>query len=289
MPLFARVSPPGKAAVFATVYTVAFLLIPASGGAQQSLVEQGEDFFRLTCLACHTVGGGRLIGPDLRGVTERRSEAWLIDFIQHSQAIIQSGDAEAVALAADYPGLIMPDAILTDDEIRAVLTFTSEGTYTPFAVVAAAPATASQILHGQDLFQGTARLANGGPTCTSCHDVTNDAVIGGGILAVELTTVFTRLGGAGVRAILGSPPFPVMQRAYQDKPLTEDEVVSLVGFLEQANAQQAFHLPSDYGIKLFGAGLLGATMLMGLYSLMWSGRLRGSVNQAIYDRQVKST
>ncbi len=26
------------------------------------------------CKACHTIGGGKLIGPDLKGVTERRDE-----------------------------------------------------------------------------------------------------------------------------------------------------------------------------------------------------------------------
>jgi hypothetical protein len=150
------------------------------------------------------------------------------------------------------------------------------------------PATEEQVVLGQNLFQGTTRFANSGPTCNSCHDVTHDAVIGGGLLAAELTTVFSRLGGPGVRAILGSPPFPVMQRAYADKPLTEDEVAALVGFLQQADEEQALHQPRDYGIKLFGAGVLGAAVLLGLYSLFWNGRLRGSVNQEIYDRQVKS-
>ena len=150
------------------------------------------------------------------------------------------------------------------------------------------PATEEQLVLGQNLFQGTTRFANSGPACNSCHEVTHDAVIGGGLLAAELTTVFSRLGGPGVRAILGSPPFPVMQRAYVDKHLTEDEVAALVGFLQQADAEQALHQPRDYGIKLFGAGVLGAALLLGLYSVFWHGRLRGSVNQDIYDRQIKS-
>ena len=35
----------------------------------------GQDprtFFRQNCANCHTIGGGRLTGPDLKGVTERR-------------------------------------------------------------------------------------------------------------------------------------------------------------------------------------------------------------------------
>ena len=66
-------------------------------------------------------------------------------------------------------------------------------------------------------------------------------------------------------------------------------VNALVGFLQRADEEHALHQPRDYGIKLFGAGVVGVVILLGLYSLLWRGRLRGSVNQAIYDRQISST
>lgn len=269
---------------------IVLILFPVPLEAAQSQAEEGQEVFATFCVACHTIGGGRLVGPDLEGLAERRSEEWIIEFVQHSQAVIASGDADAVAVAEEYPGLIMPDWPLSADQIRAIIAYTQGGpTAAPAQPEATGSVTEAQITLGQNLFQGTARLTNGGPACNSCHDVTNDAVIGGGILAAELTTVFTRLGGPGVRAIIGSPPFPVMQRAYQDKALTADEVAALVGFLERADAEQAFHQPRDYGPKLFGAGVLGAAILLILYSMLWNGRLKGSVNQAIYDRQVKST
>ena len=80
-----------------------------------------------------------------------------------------------------------------------------------------------------------------------------------------------------------------MQQAYVDEPLTEAEVAGLVAFLQQADAEQALHQPRDYGVKLFGSGLVGALVLLGLYSMAWRGRKRGSVYQEIFDRQVKST
>ena len=115
------------------------------------------------------------------------------------------------------------------------------------------------------------------------------AVIGGGILARELTTVFSRLGAPGVRAIIANPPFPLMQQAYRDKPITEEEVDALVAFLERADAEQGLHRPRAYGITLFTAGLLGSMILLVLYSVIWSGRKRASVNQDIFSRQVRST
>jgi cytochrome c551/c552 len=247
----------------------------------------GEAIFQQKCSACHLTGSDRLVGPGLAGVTTRRDRAWLKRFIMQPDQVLASGDSIANALLQEFQ-VPMPNIGTTDAEAEALIVFLGGAEASaPPAVIE--QATEEQIVLGQDLFQGTRRLTNGGPTCNSCHEVTNDAVIGGGILARELTTVFSRLGGPGVRAILGSPPFPVMQRAYQDTPLTDEEVAALVGFLERADAEQALHQPRDYGIKLFGAGVVGVIILLGLYSLLWRGRLRGSVNQAIYDRQISST
>ena len=265
----------------------ALLLASASGRAEG---QDGAQIFKNTCQACHSIGGGRIVGPDLAGVSERRDEAWLISFVQHSRAVIKSGDSTAVALAAEYQGLSMPDWPLSDAEVRAVLAYIAA---TTASAPATAPATAQPITGdpelGRLLFQGNTRFANGGPSCNSCHNVAHEDVIGGGVLAKDLTTVFSRLGGQGVRAVVGSPPFPVMQRAFQDRPLTEQEVNALVAFLEQTDVKASLHQPLDYGIRLFVAGVLGATLLLGLYSLAWRKRKRAAVNAAIYKRQVRST
>lgn len=254
--------------------------------------QDGEQTFKKFCVACHTIGGGRLVGPDLAGVTSRRSEEWLIAFVQHSQDVIASGDPEAVALSQEYPGLVMPDWPLSDDEVRAVLAYvdaapSSGGTPAPPPIPESfSPQEAELGLH---LFQGTTRLTNGGPACNGCHEVTHDAVIGGGVLAKDLTTVFSRLGGAGVRAIVGAPPFPVMERAFRDRPLTDDEQRAILAFLQRADSEQSFQQPRDYGLRLVQAGLAGAALLLGLYTLLWSGRRKGPVNQKIFSRQVRST
>ncbi len=257
----------------------------------RAFAQDGETIFNGTCKACHTIGGGRLVGPDLAGVSTRQSEAWLIAFIQHSQTVIASGDSDAVALAAEYPGISMPDWPLSDDQVRGVLAYIQQQESAGPAPVAAGAASLQpgDPVLGRNLFQGTTRFDNGGPACNSCHDVTHEDVIGGGILAKDLTTVFTRLGGPGVRAIVGSPPFPVMQRAFQSRPLTDQEVGALVAFLEQADAEQSLHQPLDYGLGLLVTGLGSAVILLGLYSLIWRRRRRGPVNRAVFDRQVRST
>jgi cytochrome c2 len=281
-------------AIAATVIAVG---IAQSSPASAQDTRSGQEVFSTICVACHTVGEGRRIGPDLAGVHERRTEAWMIEFIRSSQTVIKSGDPEAVALAEGFPGLIMPDNPVSDDQIRSILAYVRELE----SGAAATGVTASQsvakpdrkvtpddIRTGQELFQGNIRFAERGPACNSCHHVKNDAVIGGGILAKELTSVFSRMGGGGVRAILGQPPFPVMEQAYRKKPLSDDEVHSLVAFLQYADEQQSFQQPRDYGVRLAMTGAAGTTLLFGVYSLVFRRRKRASVNQAIYDRQVKS-
>ncbi len=269
---------------------VVAVLLAAVGHSGLAAQTSGQASFEQKCAVCHTLNADRLVGPGLAGVTTRRDRAWIKRFIMRPDQMLASGDSTAAALLDEYM-IVMPNLAITDGEAEALIAFLSgeeAATASGAQPVAVEPATEEQIVLGQDLFQGKTRFTNGGPTCNSCHEVTNDAVIGGGVLAAELTTVFSKLGGPGVRAILGSPPFPVMQRAYQDKPLTDEEVVALVGFLQRADAEQALHQPRDYGIKLFAAGAVGTLLLLGLYSLLWSGRLRGSVNQSIYDRQIKS-
>ena len=260
-------------------------------------LDAGEQLFQSTCSACHTIGGGRLVGPDLAGISDRRSQAWLEEFIVSSQSLIQSGDADAIAVFEEFSSIVMPDSPVSDEQITQILRYIeAQGSNLKAVAVEstievpkpAEPVSMDNVIKGQDLFQGTMRFQNAGPSCNACHHVKNDAVIGGGILAAELTTVFSRMGGTGVGAILGQAPFPVMQAAYQDKELTDDEITYLVAFLQNADEQHLFQQPRDYGIGLFASGAAGAGFLYLLFAFIWRGRKKGSVNQDIFDRQIKS-
>jgi hypothetical protein len=75
------------------------------------------------CAACHTIGKGKLIGPDLKGITERRDKAWLYSFIRSSQTMIQNGDPISVQLFEEYNKIPMPDNNLTDEQIDGILAY----------------------------------------------------------------------------------------------------------------------------------------------------------------------
>lgn len=152
------------------------------------------------------------------------------------------------------------------------------------------PAPSSdQVERGMELFEGRARFENGGPSCNACHDVTHRSVVGGGSLAADLTGSFSRMGGTpGLGILLKTPPFPVMQQAFAERPLTEEEISALVAFLQQADAEEGAHTPIRYGWWHFGVGLGGAVLLIGLFSVTWRSRRRVSVNHEIYERQLES-
>jgi len=260
--------------------------------------ESGQEIFQSKCVACHTIGSGRLVGPDLAGVTERRTQTWLTSFIQSSQSLVKSGDADAVAMFEQFSGMIMPDFPLTDAQITELLGYIRDTDSNADAVAdersdeepaATEPLSMEHVLKGQELFQGTTRFVNGGPSCNACHDVKHDAVIGGGILAAELTTVFSRMGGSGVGAILGQAPFPVMQIAYKNNSLTDDEIIYLIAFLQDADEHHLLQQPRDYGMGLFVSGAVGAGVMYLLFAFIWRGRKRGTVYQEIYARQIKSS
>ncbi len=266
------------------------ILVSMSGTA---MAETGEEIFARICKACHTVGQGKLVGPDLAGASQRRTIEWLVPFIQSSQTVIKSGDADANALFEEYTKLVMPDNPLSRLEVMSVINYIEATAGDPTSVAEVLPtpletATEQDLARGAALFQGLERLSNGGPACNSCHHVNVAGVMGGGILAKDLTTVLARMPAPGVQAILGSPPFPVMQQAYVTHPLSDDEIFALTAFLEKLNADQAVEAGSSYGLTVFFGGLAGMAVLMTLFSMIWMNRKQKKVYQDIHGRQLNT-
>ncbi|MFM7079888.1 MAG: cytochrome c3 family protein [Bacteroidota bacterium] len=103
----------------------------------------GEALFKAQCAQCHSTGDDRVLGPGLKDIDKRRTEAWLIPWIKNSQAVIKSGDAYAVKIYNEYNQTAMPSFALTDDEIKSILAYVkAEGEKAPAAGPAAGTAGA---------------------------------------------------------------------------------------------------------------------------------------------------
>jgi cytochrome c2 len=266
--------PPVERAFPLLVGLTLLVALPARVDAQPA----AEDF-KQNCAACHTLGGGRLVGPDLKDVTQRKDRAWLAKFLQNPKAVIDSGDAYARQILQEARGVIMPTppgmtAARAGDLLDYIETESKGG-----AARAAAPAvshrpfTSHEVALGRDLFLGTRPLANGGPACASCHTLGTLGGLGGGRLGPDLTRVYERLGGRkAVEAWLSAPATPTMQAIFKTKALQPGEIAPLLAAFEDAASQSPARAAPSAGFLLLGFG----GMALGLAGLQFGWRRRFS-------------
>ena len=267
----------------------AFCFIQVSMYAQD-----GELLYKQNCAACHSVGKGKLVGPDLHSISAKRNEQWLVKWIKSSQTLINSGDAEAKAVFEAYNKIPMPDQNLPESDIKAIITYIADkSSQVPVQAETVAVGDASdnaseqEIATGQKLFDGSIRLTNGGTACISCHNVVSDRIMAGGLLAKDLTAAHSRLGGdAGILGILNAPPFPAMTQTYNGKPITEKEIASLTAFLNKAEKESATQKASMH--PLLKWGFVGWIVWVVIIFVIWYNRKRDTVKLQIFKRQVKS-
>jgi protein SCO1/2 len=86
-------------------------------------LHKGAYVFRSRCSACHTIGKGDGVGPDLAGITTRRDRDWLARYLKEPDRVLSEGDPIATALVAKYKNIAMPNLRLDHEEIAAVLSF----------------------------------------------------------------------------------------------------------------------------------------------------------------------
>jgi mono/diheme cytochrome c family protein len=60
--------------------------------APADIAKGQETFAAKGCPACHKIGGGKLVGPDLKGVTARRNETWIKKMILRPDVMIKEDD-----------------------------------------------------------------------------------------------------------------------------------------------------------------------------------------------------
>jgi cytochrome c551/c552 len=85
--------------------------------------QNGKELFTNTCTACHSIGKGVVVGPDLKDITKTLPEDWLIKWIKGSQAMVEANDPKAVEIFNKFNLIPMPDQTLSDAEIKAVLAY----------------------------------------------------------------------------------------------------------------------------------------------------------------------
>lgn len=111
---------------FLLLGTQVFAANPEVSDSEEA-ISAGKSIFNANCRSCHRLDQ-KNVGPALRGVTDRHSIDWTKRFIRNSQALIASGDAEAVAIYNEYNQLVMPNhEFLSDDDLMNLLAYIEYG------------------------------------------------------------------------------------------------------------------------------------------------------------------
>jgi mono/diheme cytochrome c family protein len=272
--------PSRSAFLFASLtIPVLSLICTVSASAQQA-----AQFFRQNCANCHTIGGGRLTGPDLKDVTQRKDRAWLAQFVPDPKAKMDAGDPYALQLKDAARGVVMPTIPgLTPAVVNDLLDLIEAESKLPqsqFAglTITDRPFTAAEVVLGRDIFTGVRPLANGGPPCISCHTVGTMTGLGGGRLAAapqfDLTRVYERLGGRkATGSWLMAPPTPTMQALFRNRNLQPNEILPLLAFVEDAAAQRR-EADSSPVLNFFLFGMGGMVVGLVFLGAVWRNRLR---------------
>ena len=220
------------------IIAVLVLRVGLNAGAAQadpSAAEaEAKKIFSTRCMACHTFGKGVKVGPDLKGVNERRQRAWLVKFVRGSSQVIASGDPIATELFTQFKGQRMPDWVdLSEETVNNILDWLGKNgpdQQEPDVKLAEA-ATPAEIDVGRQLFHGGKPMVNGGSACGNCHAVTDDGKPSGGTLAKDLTHIFATYQDVQMTVFLKQPCFFRIPESISEKFLAPEESYAIKSYL----------------------------------------------------------
>ncbi len=86
-----------------------------------ALTKEGQRLFNKMCLACHRIGK-KSIGPDLRGILQRRTPEWIMNMTLNPERMVRK-DSLAYDLFWEYKGSPMANQDLKQEEARSILEY----------------------------------------------------------------------------------------------------------------------------------------------------------------------
>jgi len=86
-----------------------------------SMVIRGKSIYDAKCISCHKLTEEKLVGPGWKGVTDRRTPEWIMNFITNTNVML---DSDLVAQQLIVVCVTrMPNQNVSDDQARAILEF----------------------------------------------------------------------------------------------------------------------------------------------------------------------
>ena len=87
----------------------------------ETMVTTGKNIYDVKCSACHKTTGEKLVGPGFKGVTDRRTPEWIMNFVTNTEEMIAKDTAAQNMLEVCL--VKMPNQGLSETDARSVLEF----------------------------------------------------------------------------------------------------------------------------------------------------------------------
>lgn len=191
-------------------------LLAAACSSAGSDVAAGEEIFQQRCAACHTIGNGKLVGPDLAGVTTRLDTEWL-----HSWIIDPAAFSKTDPVAGDLFTGKMPTLGLSSDEVDAVIAYLDSNR----DVAVGAPAEGPRELSAAEFDQASSIYFN---RCAGCHGTLRAGATGPNIEP----DVTREIGTTGIETILTDGLPGGMPAWGKSGILSGDEIELMANFVQ---------------------------------------------------------
>ena len=95
--------------------------VPLTHPVDVAMASKGQTLYSAKCAACHKLTDEKLVGPGWKGVTDRHSPEWIMNFITNTEVML---DKDLAAQAEVVTCLVrMPNQDLTDEQARQILEF----------------------------------------------------------------------------------------------------------------------------------------------------------------------
>ena len=85
------------------------------------MVAAGQNVYGVKCASCHKTTQEKLVGPGWKGVTDRRTPEWIMNFVTNTEEMIEKDTAAKNMLEVCL--VKMPNQSLTEEDARSVLEF----------------------------------------------------------------------------------------------------------------------------------------------------------------------
>ena len=87
----------------------------------EKMVAAGKSMYDVKCQSCHKITNEKLVGPGWKGVTDRRTPEWIMNFVTNTEEMISKDTAAQNMLEVCL--VKMPNQGLSESDARSVLEF----------------------------------------------------------------------------------------------------------------------------------------------------------------------